>query len=910
PSYISSHSADVILSDIRPTKLKPDALRATNILLDEFLYKILSISGSLATDKLKASLLGLLPTNLGKEALLEAEVELRAYWERTHPKTSVEDDSRTFHLQWAFELLRLKCEAYSTLNEEDEDPNLEGHVSEKLGKAHPHPPKVGLVDPAALYLTAILESVLSSYRHILSNVGRVVARDSSRTNATINDLFVALCEDDSIYGLFKTMKVYEQIEVMSKGPPPRRSKSFTRNDSIATSPTSSSHQELTRVNSSRSRQSLDWQSASTNPSSGPSSATSFEKSRAIRMFVNSKVSSERDGDSQLSHKKSMSVKSETSRNPFADDDIHNIAEDAAMLREFDDLMRSTSTMKVSLTPDRLRTMEVYKQEKDQRDTNRRPPPHFSLSKSDIPPTSQAYTQKPALHHVNSIIEDEEEIHSPQTRARQGSLASQPTPSSASIIPTRIRSVSTSSTGIRGTNKKPMRSPSVQAAPSSFSRITPMVQNRDIRKGSDNGFPVRTRNRHRESLDLDDVMNGSDDDDDQGSILRNQNLPPTAPRIGRAQYSVSAQTRELMAFLDEGPPEPKISQSGSELLHFLAQGPPDFGNSTTMLDPSKPKGAGRLQRMISKLSIGGEKARAGSDATRTSSSSKQPTSPIRSTISNKPSISTLSSLANRPIPPRPRPISPPPSPYSYDEDISIREDKFIRNPPYNSHQDTPFPRETPVIERATVPKPVTIPPAIMPSNKDTQEEKPIHRPPANQVNGNTRNGHLPKEASSEPPHVLPPPRTVSRKAVPAIDSPSTPFFTEKDAKDMQCLFANATTADECRLIFDMFMARTGVAKRSTPETDAPYSSPLNHAPLVHSNDGEASIESTLVEFFLGDIATPDVISWVLSEQNQPNAPIEAQADVKPAANTPPFDTPPFDKPFAHPLPMPQSSPSAP
>ena len=43
-------------------------------------------------------------------------------------------------------------------------------------------------------------------RHILSNVGRVAARDSSRTNATVNDLFVALCEDDSIYGLFRTMK--------------------------------------------------------------------------------------------------------------------------------------------------------------------------------------------------------------------------------------------------------------------------------------------------------------------------------------------------------------------------------------------------------------------------------------------------------------------------------------------------------------------------------------------------------------------------------------------------------------------------------------------------------------------------------------------------------------------------------
>jgi hypothetical protein len=104
PSYISSHSADVILSDIRPTKLKLDALRAINILLDEFLYKMLSISGSLATDKLRASLLGLLPTNLGKEALLEAEVELRAYWERTESRFPTEDDSRSFHLQWVFEV--------------------------------------------------------------------------------------------------------------------------------------------------------------------------------------------------------------------------------------------------------------------------------------------------------------------------------------------------------------------------------------------------------------------------------------------------------------------------------------------------------------------------------------------------------------------------------------------------------------------------------------------------------------------------------------------------------------------------------------------------------------------------------------------------------------------------------------
>ena len=97
------------------------------------------------------------------------------------------------------------------------------------------PPKAALMAPAALYLTAILEYVAAIYvllfsnrlsqghvrvrlmvsslrdiyiepRHILSNVGRVAARDSSRTVATANDLFVALCEDHSIYGFFKTMK--------------------------------------------------------------------------------------------------------------------------------------------------------------------------------------------------------------------------------------------------------------------------------------------------------------------------------------------------------------------------------------------------------------------------------------------------------------------------------------------------------------------------------------------------------------------------------------------------------------------------------------------------------------------------------------------------------------------------------
>ena len=43
-------------------------------------------------------------------------------------------------------------------------------------------------------------------RHILSSVGRVATRDSSKEVAGTHDLFVALCEDDAIYPVFKASK--------------------------------------------------------------------------------------------------------------------------------------------------------------------------------------------------------------------------------------------------------------------------------------------------------------------------------------------------------------------------------------------------------------------------------------------------------------------------------------------------------------------------------------------------------------------------------------------------------------------------------------------------------------------------------------------------------------------------------
>jgi hypothetical protein len=69
------------------------------------------------------------------------------------------------------QLLRLKCEAYSTLNEEDEDPASESRINEMFGMTHLQAPRA-LLDPAALYLTAILEYVSVHVNYAFANYSR------------------------------------------------------------------------------------------------------------------------------------------------------------------------------------------------------------------------------------------------------------------------------------------------------------------------------------------------------------------------------------------------------------------------------------------------------------------------------------------------------------------------------------------------------------------------------------------------------------------------------------------------------------------------------------------------------------------------------------------------------------------
>jgi hypothetical protein len=149
-------------------------------------------------------------------------------------------------------------------------------------------------------------------RHILSNVGRVATRDSSRTQASIPDLLTALCEDDSMYVLFRSLQgahllpqhssvvsplftraslVYDRIELLSKSNRPRRNKS------ISSQATHYTHSERTGSPSdlpSLSRKDSPFTQTDSMESSvptfvqagqhPPASRSSLEKVRGIKLF--------------------------------------------------------------------------------------------------------------------------------------------------------------------------------------------------------------------------------------------------------------------------------------------------------------------------------------------------------------------------------------------------------------------------------------------------------------------------------------------------------------------------------------------------------------------------------------------------------------------------------------------------
>jgi hypothetical protein len=106
--YVSTHAANIFLSEVRNTCFDADALDTLNTFLDDLLYAILQASGDapLVTDHIRQGLLKTLSNPLGQAALLEAEIELRAYRDASRTTKPKKVEGEELPATWAFKACR------------------------------------------------------------------------------------------------------------------------------------------------------------------------------------------------------------------------------------------------------------------------------------------------------------------------------------------------------------------------------------------------------------------------------------------------------------------------------------------------------------------------------------------------------------------------------------------------------------------------------------------------------------------------------------------------------------------------------------------------------------------------------------------------------------------------------------
>ncbi len=177
------------------------------------------------------------------------------------------------------------------------------------------------------------------------------------------------------------------------------------------------------------------------------------------------------------------------------------------------------------------------------------------------------------------------------------------------------------------------------------------------------------------------------------------------------------------------------------------------------------------------------------------------------------------------------------------------------------------------------EPTTVDTPSVPAKTDTQEVVPSQAPVAghsvkkgedaavaSKANHSPANGtekapssstHSSEKSSPIKPAENPPSRIshITRKAPPPIVPDAPPQTVVNDMQDMHRLMSRATTVDECRVILELFLAKSGVTGDKAVEMEVPYPSP-SPSDNPESAASDIALEQALVEYFLGSEVTPE------------------------------------------------------
>ena len=351
----------------------------------------------------------------------------------------------------------------------------------------------------------------------------------------------------------------------------------------------------------------------------------------------------------------------------------------------------------------------------------------------------------------------------------------------------------------------------------------------------------------------------------------------------------------------------VSAGARDLMDFLAKGPPEDFRPPPSPFLETPKKSGRLQRMISKLTLKEKDKDSDSKGARHNNGSADS---ISKSSRSAPSVPT-SPLYTKPIPPRiaPAPISPPSSSAS-----SIAEQDPTPAPiPSRARKSSSVRKAVPALSMPELPVPAG---TTAPETSSAPASRPVSRP-VSKPSTPVRNSHIAQApithetsvpGGQERPvvpaivaPVSPPARNSSKNAT--IDITKTPETTSSQdiaghARDMHRTMVHATNADECRLLLDMFLIRSGLhLDISNPQQEYPSPPSDMHQPLPFAVQSE--LENSLVELFLGSLVEDEESEESLASESSvtsdskavtfpvspPDTPLVAQSSESSVSDTP-------------------------
>ncbi|KAF9427670.1 hypothetical protein BGZ76_002234 [Entomortierella beljakovae] len=320
--YIAQKFANAILAEVSPYVVSTDGLQALNAFLDELLFILVDTAKGLETARIKASVYQIFPTALGKNAIVEAELEAKSYLDmggkdtNNHMSTSgvsgtsaiFNADSDETRVEQVFEQFRAKCQYYSKLGE-------------RLGSPAGNPSN-SIVVPTliAIYVTAVLEHVAE---YVLQSASTIADRQDHADMITVREVYVSLLEDRQIEKTFESMILKSQLQ-----------KRFR--NSLIMPGTGSKPEEQTPATVKRSGS---W-------------GKQLRLGNSDKPKLDVALPTDVDDDEILI---------DPNRPQFGDWDEPPDEENRLKKKnDFEMLFSSGETMKVSLTPNRLRTIEVHR----------------------------------------------------------------------------------------------------------------------------------------------------------------------------------------------------------------------------------------------------------------------------------------------------------------------------------------------------------------------------------------------------------------------------------------------------------------------------------------------------------------------------------------------------------------------